>query len=81
MNLKGSASYVNKQKESGRVATLAVHYSKNTETDELFFSKFAKEKIDYEDLDEEVNATHVVTGITWGGNCTLHCSYKISQVN
>ena len=80
ITVKGSARYATRKQSSKKMATLSIHYAKNTATEEIGLIN-AKKKVDFEGLDEETNATHVVMAINWGGNCVLHCSYERAKVS
>ncbi len=80
INLSGSARYMKRKEDNTTKSTLSIVYSKKTVQEEVVFMKSTKAKVDCEALDEEDTATHVVVGITWGGNCALHCTYETNKV-
>ena len=63
-----------------RTRTLSASYSKCTVEEELQFNQGVRSKVDTEQLDNEQEATHVVTRVRWGGNCNVHCVDKKTKV-
>lgn len=68
----GSAKYLREKKESAKTKSLGIHYNVTTFSDELQLMQVRK-KISQQILEEETDATHVVSKIEWGASCTVTC--------
>ena len=69
VTVDGSAKYVNASNNNSQVSSVTYTSKKVTKTKALNMGQLAQDKVTYRNiLDEEKNATHVVSSITYGKN-------------
>ena len=67
--VEGSAKYVNTSNSNSQVSSVTYTSKKVTKTKALNMSQLALDKVTYRSmLDQEKNATHVISSITYGKN-------------
>ena len=67
--VEGSAKYVNTSNSNSQVSSVTYTSKKVTKTKALNMSQLAPDKVTYRSmLDQEKNATHVISSITYGKN-------------
>ena len=67
--VEGSAEYVNESNSNSQVTSVTYTSKKVTKTKALNMGQLAPEKVTYRSiLDQEKNATHVISSITYGKN-------------
>ena len=72
VSVEGSAKYVNSSNSNSQVSSVCYTSKKVTKTKALNMSQLAPDKVTYRSmLDQEKNATHVVSSITYGKNAHL----------
>ena len=78
MTFEGCGRYLSEKQEPRKKSALAVRYFQGSVYEEILDATWDKVNID--GLDAETEATHVLAGITWGANCTIHCSSERVEV-
>ena len=77
--MEGSAKYLAEDKKSSRISRMSLIYLRNTCEDFINISQL-REKIDENALANS-EATHIVTKIQWGANCTVTCEFDSADVS
>ncbi|XP_064106888.1 neoverrucotoxin subunit beta-like [Macrobrachium nipponense] len=68
LDVSGSGKYLNDRKCSNHVVRVTLKYKCTTKTETMTMKQLGKGKIEHRKVFYYCSATHVVTGITYGGN-------------
>ena len=71
VEVSGSAKYLKDRTSSSHQERVTLNYKCTTKYESLTMSQLGKGKFDHPDIFDSVNATHVVTGIEYGGDAFL----------
>ncbi|XP_068232724.1 uncharacterized protein [Palaemon carinicauda] len=79
LEVSGSAKYLDNRKSSKHVERVTLQYKCTTRTERMTMEQLGKGKIMHPDVFEHDIATHVVTGITYGGSAFFVFDREISS--
>ncbi|XP_064106887.1 stonustoxin subunit alpha-like [Macrobrachium nipponense] len=68
VDVSGSGEYLDNRKSSNHVERVTLKYECTTKTETMTMEQLGKGEIDHPEVFDHGTATHVVTGITYGGN-------------
>ena len=75
--VKGSGKYLDDAKKTSKSSSLTLIYSVSTKTETIYL-RHLRDYIDF-DLLANTKATHILTEINWGANCTVNAKYEYSS--
>ncbi|XP_068232723.1 uncharacterized protein [Palaemon carinicauda] len=79
LEVSGSGKYLDNRKSSSHVERVTLKYKCTTKTERMTMEQLGKGKIMHPDVFEHDTATHVVTGITYGGSAFFVFDREISS--
>jgi len=80
VEVEGSAKYVNASNSNSQVSSVTYTSKKVTKTKALNMSQLAPDKVTYRSmLDQEKNATHVISSITYGKNAHFKFESRVTD--
>ncbi|XP_066967844.1 cytolytic toxin-alpha-like isoform X1 [Macrobrachium rosenbergii] len=79
VDVSGSGKYLENRKSSNHVERVTLKYKCTTKTEIMTMEQLGKGKIEHPEVFDHGTATHVVTGITYGGNAYFVFEKELSS--